>query len=94
MGNLYQNKKTLLNKTKDGTAQYFYETFVSCMRLTYPNKKLANHVNLSEKNSVHYYLLPICKVFVFKMDIGSLNKLFMEATHFRCFILNMIEDVQ
>lgn len=49
MGNLYQNKKTLLNKTKDGTAQYFYETFVSCMRLIYPNKKLANDVNLSEK---------------------------------------------
>lgn len=94
MSNLYENKKTLLNKTKDGTAQYFYETFVSCMRLTCPNKKLANDVNLSEKNSVHYYLLPICKVFLFKLDIGSLNKLFMVATHLHCFILNMIEDIQ
>ena len=67
--------------------------FVSCMKLTCPNKNIANDVNLSEKNNL-YYLLPMCKVFLFKLDIGSLNKLFMVATHLHCFILNMIEDIQ
>ena len=67
--------------------------FVSCMKLTCHNKNIANDVNLSEKNNL-YYLLPMCKVFLFKLDIGSLNKLFMEVTHLHCFILNMTEDIQ